>query len=159
MKKLKIYLDTSVISHLLAEDTPEKMADTQALWLQIQCGKYDVYLSTVTLEEIEKCAEPKRSFLAEQLAAISFTSIDLTNEMKILADKIVDVGILTQKSRDDCRHIAAAIVSECNYMVSWNFKHMVNIKTINGVRAITNLAGYRSIDLISPSMLIGDDIE
>ena len=32
MKKLKLYLDTSVISHLDAPDTPEKMADTLALW-------------------------------------------------------------------------------------------------------------------------------
>lgn len=32
MRKLKVYLDTSVISHLLQEDVPEKMADTRQLW-------------------------------------------------------------------------------------------------------------------------------
>ena len=157
MKKLKIYLDTSVISHLLADDTPDKMADTHKLWQQLQCGKYDVYLSAVTLDELLKCAEPKRGYLLEQLASISFQQLELTEEIRVLADRIIAVGILKSKSRDDCRHIAAAIIAECNYIVSWNFKHMVNVKTINGVRAITNLAGYRSIDLISPSMLIGDD--
>ena len=52
MQKLKVYLDTSVISYLLQEDTPEKMADTRKLWEMFKDGKFDVYLSTVTLREI-----------------------------------------------------------------------------------------------------------
>lgn len=47
MGKLKVYLDTSVISHLLQKDGPEKMADTRQLWKMFKDGKYDVYLSTV----------------------------------------------------------------------------------------------------------------
>lgn len=61
--KLKIYLDTSVISHLMQEDVPEKMADTRKLWEMFQKGVYDVCLSTVTLQEIDDCPEPKRSSL------------------------------------------------------------------------------------------------
>ena len=60
MRKLKVYLDTSVISHLMQEDVPEKMADTRKLWDMFKEGKYDVYLSTVTLEEIADCPEPKK---------------------------------------------------------------------------------------------------
>ena len=52
MRKLKVYLDTSVISHLLQEDVPEKMSDTRQLWEMFKAGKYEVYLSTVTLEEV-----------------------------------------------------------------------------------------------------------
>ena len=53
MRKLKVYLDTSVISHLFQEDVPEKMEDTRQLWEMFKNGKYDVYLSTVTLREIQ----------------------------------------------------------------------------------------------------------
>ena len=59
MRKLKVYLDTSVISHLLQEDVPEKMADTRKLWEMFKDGKYDVYLSIVTLEEVGDCPEPR----------------------------------------------------------------------------------------------------
>ena len=52
MRKLKVYLDTSVISYLSQEDTPERMKDTLELWKDFANGKYDVYLSQVTLEEI-----------------------------------------------------------------------------------------------------------
>ena len=105
--KLNVYLDTSVISHLLQEDVPEKMADTRQLWEMFCSNRYEVYLSTVTLEELE-----------------------------------------------DCQHIAAAIISECDCIISWNFKHIVNIKTIRGVRAITNLKGHKPIEILNPSVLL-----
>lgn len=62
-EKLKVYLDTSVISHLAQEDVPEKMLNTLNLWEIFKREKYDLYLSTVTLQEIEDCPEPKRSIL------------------------------------------------------------------------------------------------
>jgi predicted nucleic acid-binding protein len=68
MKKLKIYLDTSVISHLDAPDVPDKMADTLKLWEYIKAGVYDVVISDVVTDELAKCAEPKRSKLAFYLS-------------------------------------------------------------------------------------------
>jgi len=63
MKKTKIYLDTSVISHLDAPDTPEKMQDTLRLWERIQTGKYEVVLSEVVFDELDGCSEPKKGGL------------------------------------------------------------------------------------------------
>ena len=45
-------------------------------------------------------------------------------------------------------------MEECNCIISWNFRHIVNIKTIHGVRAITNLTGYKDIDILSPTVLL-----
>ena len=102
MRKLKVYLDTSVISHLLQEDVPEKMADTRQLWEMFKAGKYEVYLSTVTLREIEKCSEPKKTQLIDCLNEIQFTTLNITDDVVVMAEKIIDMGILTQKSFDDC---------------------------------------------------------
>jgi len=154
MRKLKVYLDTSVISHLAQEDVPEKMTDTLKLWEMFKDGKYEVYLSTVTLEEVDACPEPKRSVLRGFLSQIDFILLQATDEVISVARQIVEMGILTMKSFDDCRHIGAAVVSECNCIISWNFKHIVNIKTIQGVRAITNLTGYKDIDILSPTVLL-----
>lgn len=147
-------MDTSVISHLMQEDVPEKMADTRRLWEMFKDGKYDVYLSTVTLREIEKCSEPKKTQFIDWLNEIQFTTLDITEDVTIVANKIIEMGILTRKSFDDCQHIGAAIVNECDCIISWNFKHIVNIKTIHGIRAITNLEGYKNIDILSPTVLL-----
>ena len=154
MEKLKVYLDTSVISHLLQEDVPEKMADTRQLWEMFRDKKYDVYLSTVTLEEIEACPEPKRDQLYNYLEQVEYTLIEIDNDALEVAEQIIEIGILTRKSYDDCQHIGAAIVNECDCIISWNFKHIVNIKTIRGVRAITNLKGYKPIEILNPSVLL-----
>ena len=154
MRKLKVYLDTSVISQLMQEDVPEKMADTLQLWKLFREGIYDVYLSTVTLEEVSACPEPKRSQLRECMGQISYTTLDISDEVMEVAQKIVELGILTPKSYDDCQHIGAAVVNECDCIISWNFKHIVNIKTIHGIRAITNLEGYKNIDILSPTVLL-----
>lgn len=154
MRKLKVYLDTSVVSHLLQEDVPEKMADTRQLWEMFKDGQYEVYLSTVTLREIEKCSEPKKTQLIDRLNEIQFKTLDITDDVVAMAEKIIDMGILTQKSFDDCQHIGAAIIYGCDCIVSWNFKHIVNIRTIRGVRAITNLEGYKMIEIWNPSVLL-----
>ncbi len=154
MRKLKVYLDTSVISYLDQDDAPERMKDTLELWKDFINGKYDIYLSQVTLDEIEKCSEPKRSLLYDYLSDIEYTKLEINAEIVELAQKIIDMGILRPKSFDDCQHIAVAVVNACDCIISWNFKHIVNIKTIRGVRAITNLEGYKGIDIINPSVLL-----
>ena len=162
MRKLKVYLDTSVISHLMQEDVPEKMADTKQLWEMFKAGKYEVYLSTVTLREIEKCSEPKKTQLIDSLNEIQFTTFDVTEDIINVANKIIDMGILTQKSFDDCQHIGAAVINECDCIISWNFKHIVNVKTVRGVKVITTLEGYKDLLIYPPSVLIeseDDDYE
>lgn len=153
-RKLKVYLDTSVISHLMQEDVPEKMADTKKLWEMFKNEVYDVCLSSVTLKEVSDCPEPKRSALRDYLKQISYTTFDITQEVSDVARQLISTGVLTEKSLDDCQHIGAAVVNDCDCIISWNFKHIVNIKTIRGVRSITNLQGYKPIEIWSPSVLL-----
>jgi len=101
-----------------------------------------------------KCSEPKKTQFIDWLNEIQFTTLDITEDVTIVANKIIEMGILTRKSLDDCQHIGAAIVNECDCIISWNFRHIVNVKTIRGVRAITNLEGYKMIELWNPSVLL-----
>ena len=85
---------------------------------------------------------------------IPFTTLDITEDVTKVAKRIIEMEILTQKSFDDCQHIGVAIINECDCIISWNFKHIVNVKTIRGVRAITNLEGYKMIEIWNPSVLL-----
>lgn len=90
------------------------MTDTRQLWEMFRQEKYDVYLSTVTLEEIEDCPEPKRSQLLDCLEQINYTLVRINSNVSEIAEQIIGMGILTKKSYDDCQHIGAAIISECD---------------------------------------------
>ncbi len=153
-RKLKVYLDTSVISYLMQTDAPERMVKTLQLWEKFKKGTYEVCLSQVTLTEISKCDIAKFNFLLEKLSEINYTTCELNDEVYKLANEVIEKGILAEKSYDDCTHIAAAVVNNCDVIISWNFKHMVNIKTIKGIRTITNLKGYSAIEIMTPETLL-----
>ena len=154
MRKLKIYIDTSVISHLSAPDTPDKQADTLKLWEEIKAGLYEVFVSPVVMIELDACEEPKHSVLLEYLSAIDYTELEETAEVLELAEAYLKVGILPPKSARDRQHIAYACVYDCDMIVSWNFKHMVNYKTISGVKSVNALAGYKDMPIYTPTILI-----
>ncbi len=159
MKKLKLYLDTSVISHLDAPDVPEKMADTLVLWKEIKMGKFDVHVSDVVLEEIGRCHEPKRATMYEKLAEVRPLIAVKNQEATELANEYVNRQVLSQKSFDDCLHIALSVINYCDYLVSWNFKHLVNVNTISGVKIVNAINHYQEIGIISPTMLISKEEE
>lgn len=153
-KKLKVYLDTSVISYLMQLDAPDETKITLRLWEKFKTGIYDIYLSQVDFTEMDKCEEPKLSFLKSKLNEIDYEILEIKDSTQKLAKDIINMGILTNKSFDDCTHIAVALENECDIIVSWNFKHMVNIKTINGIRAITLLKNQKNINILNPLTLL-----
>ena len=159
MRKLKLYLDTSVISHLFADDTPERMEDTNKLWADFIGGKYDLCISPIVMDELERCSEPKRSQIFQKMERVKFRMLSKTGEVESLANAYINESVLREKSFDDCMHIAFAVVYNCDLIVSWNFKHLVNYKTINKVRIVNALNQYREIGIMSPTMLIdgGDE--
>lgn len=127
MRKLKVYLDTSVVSYLYQVDAPEKMQNTLDLWELFRNKTYEVYISDIVIREISGCNEEKLKILLDYLNQIDYNIIETTEDTVELAGKFIDFGILKQKSFDDCQHIAAAILAGCDIIISWNFKHIVNV--------------------------------
>lgn len=156
MRKLKIYLDTSIISHLQQENVPEKMRETLELWEQFKEREdISVIISDLVIREISQCKEPKRSFLLEKLAQLNYIMVKTTDEERRLSDIYLQNGVLKEKSLDDLTHIAIATLNDCRYIVSWNFKHFVNPKTIKAVNAINLSLNLSQVDIYSPSMMLG----
>jgi hypothetical protein len=75
-----------------------------------------------------------------------------------VADKFIEMGILKKESLEDCRHLAFALLHDCDYLVSWNFKHIVNVKTQHGVMVISALEGRAEVKICVPTFLVeGED--
>lgn len=156
MRKLKIYLDTSVISHLQQEDVPEKMQETIELWEQFKKREdIEIFISSLVLTELSRCNEQKLSFLLNELSQIQYTEAQVADEERELANIYLQNGVLKEKSLDDLTHIATAALNGCHYIISWNFKHFVNPKTINAVNAINLTLRLPQISIFSPTMMLG----
>lgn len=155
MKRLKVYLDTSIISYLYQLDAPEKMEETQKLWKILKDRDlYEVYISDIVISEISKCSEEKLTILMDCLYDMEYNVIETNENIIELAGKFIDFGNLKQKSFDDCQHIAAAILAGCDIITSWDFKHIVNVKTIRGVKVVSTLEGYKDLLICPPTVLL-----
>jgi len=162
MKKLKIYLDTSAIGYLDEESSPNEMSDMQKLWVMIKNGKYIAVISEITFYEISQNKNTRKvESLLNFIAEIPYERININDEIGYIANMVKQNGlIVADKHSNDRLHIGCAINSECDVMVSMNFKHLVNVTTIRGVRAISIMQCNRNIDIVSPASLLyqeGDD--
>jgi len=96
LRKLKVYLDTSIVSYLDQQDAPDKMNETLRLWELFRQEKFDVYISDVVIREINQCPPEKLTVLQRFLDEISYTVIETDESTLELAEKFIDFGILRQ---------------------------------------------------------------
>ena len=92
--------------------------------------------------------------MVEKLDEIDYHILEETDEVIDLANEYLNNDVLTKKSLDDCFHISYAVVYNCDVIVSWNFKHLVNFRTINKVKVVNATNQYKEISIVSPTMML-----
>ncbi len=157
MKKIKLYLDTSVPSFLFADDSPEKQEVTKQFWDILKLGLYDIVISDILLTEISHSEMPSPQELEVQLSEIILEIVSVNEDIFSLAQKYIDEGIIPQKYQDDALHIALATYNEADALISWNFRHMVKLKTIRGVNGINRMLGLKELEILTPQSWIQED--
>lgn len=150
MKKIKLYLDTSVPSFLFADDSPEKKDATIQFWDILKIGIYDIVISDLLLIEISRSKVPSPEELENKLSDIIFEIISVTEDVYSLAQKYINEEIIPFKYQDDALHIALATYNEADALISWNFKHIVKLKTIRGVNGVNRMLGFKEIEILTP---------
>lgn len=149
----KIYLDTSVLSALVDVREPNRMKETQDFWDILKTGKYIVIISDVVIFEINNARQQKIDAMMECLKQIVYNIVYETQENLDLVSKYISYGLLSHKSLTDCRHIAIASLSFCNYITSWNFKHLANNNTVEKLQGLNKILGLNDINIIPPTMI------
>ena len=120
---------------------------------RIKTGDFDAVLSNTVFEEIGGCSPTMQDKLLAHIAGIRFELQDINETVLFLSRKIIDDKILPPRSVNDGLHIAAAVVAGCDYLVSWNMRHIANVRTNKGMRLFTISEGFKEIMLLPPSML------
>jgi len=151
--KLRIYMDTSVIGG--CEDEKFR-GPSRRLIQRAERREVTLVVSDATLRELEPAPRAVREVLGA-IGADHLEVIDTTGEIRLLADRYIEAGALTEKSRKDAEHIAAATVAGVSVVASWNFRHMVKLWRIQRYNEVNRQMGYTPIDIRSPRELENDD--
>jgi predicted nucleic acid-binding protein len=158
--KSTIYLDTSVINFLFADDSPEKKEITVDFFDNfVKMGIYDTYITEYVIAEINQTTDNEERLRLLKIVEdypIEILPVDKVEEIGLLAQNYLDNGIMPPKKLFDALHVAFCVVSKIDYLVSWNFKHLANINRERRVLAKNYELGYiHPLRIITPTELTG----
>jgi predicted nucleic acid-binding protein len=144
--KQRIYLDTSVFGGFFDSEFEEY---TKPLFLRIKNQELRIIYSSVTERELENAPERVKQLIRGlPLDVVEF--IEVTEDSVELAINYIKENVVGKTSFDDCLHIALATLHKADYLISWNFKHIVNVERIRGYNSVNIKLGYSTIDIRSP---------
>jgi len=149
----RIYIDTSVIGGIFDEEFKE---DTALFFDQLE--KKEIVFVISDLFELELLNEP--IVVQEVLSKYPENFVErvfLSEEAIQLADFYISEKVVGKSSVEDCRHIAIATINKVDVLVSWNFKHIVNLERIRGYNSVNLKNGYSIIEIRSPKELLKNE--
>jgi predicted nucleic acid-binding protein len=150
-KVLRIYIENSVIGGYFEDIFKEP---TQKLFDLFRQGIYKAVISTHTIYELEKGAPAQ---VKENLKTLDYEEHNVNAVMLNLAQKYLADKIVSEKYSDDALHIAVATVLNVDVLVSWNFKHIVNLNKIRLFNSINLREGYGILDIRTPQEVVEYD--
>jgi hypothetical protein len=150
LKRISYYLDTTVFNFVFADDAPEKTEITVQLLKRFPLIAEGVYISEEVIREINRAPEPRKSQLAGLVGEMKPLLLEVDREAEELAERYIKEGIIPVKYRSDALHIAIAVTNGIAVIVSWNFEHIVKLKTRIMVNGVNRLLGYRDVEICSP---------
>ncbi|MCL1945704.1 MAG: type II toxin-antitoxin system VapC family toxin [Chitinivibrionia bacterium] len=149
-KKTSLYLDTSIFGGFFDDIFKQ---DTRLLFDKIKAGKYIVFISDLVEDELENAPENVKNLLKD----IKYQSIEVLPEYEDLADEYIRENVVGKTNREDCIHIATATINNIDYLVSWNFKHIVRADRIKGYNIVNLKNNYKRLEIYSPKELVYDE--
>lgn len=153
MKKLRIYLDTSVINFVFADDAPDFQAATVDFF-ERHAESFELLISDVVLLEIQRdpdIAHRTKLFQVVANHAVELLSSDQRETVEALAMLYIERGVIPRKKVEDAQHVAYATIYQADILLSWNFKHLANVNREAKILAINHDAGYTyPLRLLSP---------
>ena len=150
MNRQRLYFDTSVFGGVFDEEFKDA---SKHLFERVISGQILCVYSEVTESELLYAPKQVRDFF-KSLPPENLEKIETTDEILTLATKYIEAKVVGETSFDDCIHIAAATIHRVDILVSWNFKHIVNIYRIRGYNSINIRLNYSNLEIRSPKEII-----
>jgi len=151
----RYYFDTSVFGGVFDVEFEE---ETLQLFEKVKLGEIICVYSDLTERELSNAPQRVQDYF-NQLDRRYMERIEVSREGFTLGRTYVDEKVVGPTSFDDCVHIATATLSKVDILVSWNFKHIVNIFRIRGYNSVNLRLGHPTLEIRSPKDVVGYENE
>ena len=150
--KQSLYLETSVIGAYLDNGEPFRR-DLTIRWWEHEMLEYRAVISPLVARELERIPEPHRTGYLKLIEPLE--QVELTDEATILAEGYIARGIFHRKYLGDALHVALASLEKIDYLVTWNFGHLANVRRQARIRMFNTAAGFFVPIIVTPEFLVG----
>jgi hypothetical protein len=151
--KPRLYFDTSVFGGVFDEEFEEI---STLLFEKIRLGVITCVYSDLSIAELSNAPENVKIHF-NNLPKENLEFVEVTEDAFKLAEQYLEEKVVGRTSADDCRHIATATINKVDYLVSWNFKHIVNVFRIRGYNSVNLKNGYIQLDIRSPKEIVNNE--
>ncbi len=153
-----VYLETSFLSYLVARPSRDLIvAGHQQVtqdWWENRRAEFECYVSQVVLDEAS-AGDPLE--VQKRLAVIgNMPVLEVTEETEMLAQAIMSSSVLPPHALRDAAHIAVAAVSEIDYLLTWNCKHLANAQMMRRIALVCERLSYQMPIICTPEELMGE---
>jgi len=150
MRKPRLYFDTSVFGGVYDDEFFEA---SNMLFEEVRLGNIICVYSNLSVTELKNAPDKVKKFF-NNLPKDNLEFVTVTEEAFSLAQEYLNEKVVGKTSADDCRHIATATLNKVDCLVSWNFKHIVNVFRIKGYNSVNLKNGYIQIEIRSPKEIV-----
>ena len=154
--KQSLYLETSVVGAYLDNGEPFRR-DLTIRWWEHELPEYRAVVSVLVQRELERVPEPHRTGYLNLVRPLE--QVELTEEAAILAEGYITRGIFHRKYIADALHVALASVHKIDYLVTWNFGHLANVRRQARIRLFNTAAGFFVPMIVTPEFLVSEATE
>ena len=151
--KQSLYLETSVVGAYLDNGEPFRR-DLTIRWWEHEMSEYRATVSPLVTRELERLPEPHRTAYLKLVAPVE--QLEMTDEATILAEGYISRGIFHRKYIGDALHVAVASVHKIDYLVTWNFGHLANVRRQARIRLFNTAAGFFVPMIVTPEFLVSE---
>lgn len=154
----KVYLETSIISYLTARPSRNIVAAAHQAkvrdWWDKRRSSFDLYTSQLVHREAARGDARAAQLRLNRLEGIPL--LEITRDVESLAAKILERHHLPPDAANDAVHIATAAIHGMDFLLSLNFRHIVNAELIRPISDLCEALGVHSATICTPEELMGD---
>jgi hypothetical protein len=153
----KLFLETTMFNFFFYGKGKEKQVYTERLFAAIAAGKYKGYTSDYVIDELKKDTTERFNAMYGLVSKYNIDVLPSADEIGRLGVLYINKGIIPGKYDDDALHIATATVERLDFVISYNYNHIVKLKTIIGTGLINRREGYQQVGLSTPKEILDYD--
>ena len=119
----------------------------------------EIVTSAAVLEELERGAFPGRADAILMIQEI--TPLQITDDIRQIVREYIDRKLMPADPSGDALHLAVASFYGCDFLATWNCKHLANANKFAEIARINGILGLAVPALVTPLELVrtGDDDE